>query len=282
MLTSNGKKRATASANCGPWSWEKWPGGSPAAAQPVPFDPAAKACLWGQISALSLQDTSARAIRAHLYPRNAAFSIRCHIAMPRGILKNAPRDADYCADEPGTLSTDAAEFDRKKVIENTRLNSKLFRDSSSKGDLIRSKIQEQKERLQHEGNLEHLKWDEKNILINELEKSATMKIDEPKTPYEGGFDPNNDYYRSDNEEDEVEALDLGEGVDDGAQVYSEDRIEVVEQPEHKSESEPESDDENKELSPEEKHRLFEERRKQHYHLKANPLKQPIQVSDDEE
>ncbi|KAH3659398.1 uncharacterized protein OGAPODRAFT_16359 [Ogataea polymorpha] len=202
--------------------------------------------------------------------------------MPRGILKNAPHDADYRADEPGKLSPEAMEFDRKKVIENTRLNSKLFRDSSSNGDLIRSKIQEQKERLHHTGNMDHLKWDEKNILINELEKSATMKIDEPKTPYEGGFDPNNDYYRSDNEEDEMEALDLGEGVDDEAPVYNENRIEVVQQPEEKPGSEPESGDENKELSPEEKHRLFEERRKQHYHLKANPLKQPIQVSDDEE
>lgn len=37
-------------------------------------------------------------------------------------------------------------------------------------------------------------WDEDNLLLTESQKSATMKIDEPKTPYH--------YYDSDQEEAE--------------------------------------------------------------------------------
>ncbi|KAJ1917064.1 hypothetical protein H4219_003408 [Mycoemilia scoparia] len=37
----------------------------------------------------------------------------------------------------------------------------------------------------------HLKWDEDNLMLNEAQKSATMKIDEPPTPYVR-YDPSND------------------------------------------------------------------------------------------
>jgi DNA helicase IV len=30
---------------------------------------------------------------------------------------------------------------------------------------------------------EHIKWDEDNLIYNETHKTATMKIDEAKTPY---------------------------------------------------------------------------------------------------
>ncbi|KAH3663360.1 hypothetical protein OGAPHI_005350 [Ogataea philodendri] len=201
---------------------------------------------------------------------------------PRGILKNAPHEEETPVETPDAGTPDVQEFDRQKVIENTLLNSKLFRDSSSKGDIIRSQIQEQKRRQSHSGSLEHLQWDEKNILINEQEKSATMKIDEPKTPYEGGFDPNNDYYRTDNEdEDHLDDFDLGEGAGDDAPLKNDDRIEVVAQ-EQENQPEEKEQEEQEELTPEQKHKLFEERRKQHYHLKANPLKKPIQVREEEE
>lgn len=37
-----------------------------------------------------------------------------------------------------------------------------------------------------------LKWDEANLYLTEQEKSSTMKIDEPKTPYAKRYDPTED------------------------------------------------------------------------------------------
>ena len=45
-----------------------------------------------------------------------------------------------------------------------------------------------------------LKWDEANLYLTEQEKSSTMKIDEPKTPYAKHYDPTED-------EAELHALD---------------------------------------------------------------------------
>jgi protein phosphatase inhibitor 2 len=48
-----------------------------------------------------------------------------------------------------------------------------------------------------------LKWDEANLYLTEQEKSSTMKIDEPKTPYAKHYDPTED-------EEEVRTLDAEE------------------------------------------------------------------------
>jgi protein phosphatase inhibitor 2 len=48
-----------------------------------------------------------------------------------------------------------------------------------------------------------LKWDEANLYLTEQEKSSTMKIDEPKTPYAKHYDPTED-------EDEMRTLDADE------------------------------------------------------------------------
>lgn len=52
-----------------------------------------------------------------------------------------------------------------------------------------------------------LKWDEANLYLAEQDRSATMKIDEPKTPYARRYDPDEDA-------DEMRALDAEDIVVD--------------------------------------------------------------------
>lgn len=59
-----------------------------------------------------------------------------------------------------------------------------------------------------EENSPRLKWDEANLYLTEQEKSSTMKIDEPKTPYAKKYDPSED------EETEVRTLDMDDLVVD--------------------------------------------------------------------
>ena len=151
----------------------------------------------------------------------------------------------------------ADELDRKEVIRNTMLNANLASESS-KGDEIRAKIAKARKLstgngADGNGNNEHLKWDEINLYKTEQEKCATMKIDEPKTPYTGGFNPDGEYYQED--EIDIPAFNLGESDDD-------------------------KEEESKQLTAEERHKRFEEKRKQHYHMKALPLKQGVQLDEE--
>lgn len=54
---------------------------------------------------------------------------------------------------------------------------------------------------------QRLKWDEANLYLTEQEKNATMKIDEPKTPYAKHYDPAED-------EEEIRMLDAQDIVVD--------------------------------------------------------------------
>ena len=212
---------------------------------------------------------------------------------PRGILRNKSVSEDSAQSPPLP-----DKLDRQEVIKNTKLNAQL-RDESSKGEEIRAKIAQKKKEYglgEHDSIPEHLKWDELNIYKNEQEKSATMKIDEPKTPYEGGFNPEGEYYRDDDDdesganskapEDEIPAFELGEGEFDklphdvssslhGGEVYKD---ESQTNNEDKDEDE---DEEEKPLTAEERHKRFEEKRKQHYHMKALPLKHHIDIPDED-
>ncbi|RLV96187.1 Protein GLC8 [Spathaspora sp. JA1] len=220
---------------------------------------------------------------------------------PRGILRNK---------NEGQVITHEVldQLDRQEVIKNTQLNARLSAEYSSRGDKIRAKIAEEKRRRsfgasasasegegegEQEGSGDHLKWDEINLYKTEQEKAATMKIDEPKTPYEGGFNPAGEYYRDDDEdenegnnEDDIPSFELGEGEYDkehpvvgslrGGEVIPQEPTE-----EGEADYEDDGEEEEEELTAEERHRRFEERRKAHYHLKGMVLKQKFAVSDEE-
>lgn len=189
--------------------------------------------------------------------------------MTRGILRNK---------EEGQHITSAEELDRQEVIRNTQLNAKLnSTHDKSNGDILREKLSKA-----HEEGSEHLKWDELNLYKTEQEKNSTMKIDEPKTPYEGGFNPNGEYYKED-EVDDIPNFELGEGefkepkavepssLNGGEILKDEGNEEGVNEGEQEEE-----------LTAEERHKRFEAMRKDHYHLKGNALKRGIQLDEEED
>ncbi|KAI4097458.1 MAG: hypothetical protein L6R37_006809 [Teloschistes peruensis] len=249
---------------------------------------------------------------------------------PKGILKNSYRNSPpLAASVPShplasntgppsnplstthSLPTDTASSqsltEKDLVLQNTLQNAGHRRNSSQPRASV-SRRQSSNAGLDAGGQPIHpegrLKWDEANLYLAEQEKSATMKIDEPKTPYAKRYEPTEEEEAEmrmlDAEDLKVDELDkikaarsggmrerdipgleLGEpeepfaldaessGVSGGnlsrsGSVKGEKQVVVdpVRDGGHHGE-------ENVGLSAEEreKHRKFEERRKQHYEMK---------------
>lgn len=196
---------------------------------------------------------------------------------PRGILRNKDADAPAHAHDSA-----AGDLDRQEVIRNTRYNAQLVSESS-KGNKIRAQLAEARlKNGDEEHEHEHLKWDEINLYKTEQEKAATMKIDEPKTPYEGGFDPTGEYYQEDEANEPIPEFDLGEGQfqPNHQEPQSLNGGQVIKNEEDEVENEDEEEDDKPALA-EERHKHFEELRKAHYHNAANPLKQKILIPDED-
>lgn len=207
---------------------------------------------------------------------------------PKGILRN--KDTDAPVHSPETAS---GELDREEVIRNTRYNAQMVTESS-KGDRIRQQLAEARlkngddTKLSANGTGEsndHLKWDEINLYKTEQEKAATMKIDEPKTPYEGGFDPTGEYYQDDISES-IPQFTLGEGRYESGLTLSRsiNGSEVLHNDENNQDEDDEDDEdgERKPLLVAERHKHFEEMRQAHYHNAANPLTHKISIPGDDE
>jgi protein phosphatase inhibitor 2 len=145
-----------------------------------------------------------------------------------------------------------------------------------------------------------LKWDEANLYLTEQEKSATMKIDEPKTPYAKQYDPTED-------EDEIRTLDAqdimvdeldmkhspgkssrareddipGLSLGEPEEAIPENEEDEETRRKRKEKSVHVAGEEHVGMSAEEaeKHRKFENMRKKHYEMKnvANLLGHPEEL-----
>ncbi|KAL6946784.1 hypothetical protein ACO0QE_001633 [Hanseniaspora vineae] len=236
---------------------------------------------------------------------------------------------------------DLAEF-RKKVYENTILNSKLTsnsnqhpitkRSSSRDGiggspggvhipkDSLELKLEQQEAEhaketngngtagtgAGHESDLalsrarteeELLKWNKQNLADNEIAKKQyqDIHIDEPKTPYQGAVDPNGEYYTIDDDDNEnFGNFQLNDP--DGSFSLGEPEVatkpsqpknvglvknEDVDDGDGDDDEEEEEEKEGNILTPEERHRKFEEMRKKHYNIK-DVLRNKAKYEEDEE
>ncbi|ORY72102.1 uncharacterized protein BCR38DRAFT_27448 [Pseudomassariella vexata] len=209
---------------------------------------------------------------------------------PRGILKNSFQRS------PPTSPTREVD-DKELVIQNTQANAGHRRSSSTASRPAGSRRQSSRTpstsadaegEAEVEDNSQRLKWDEANLYLTEQDRTSTMKITEPKTPYAKHYEPSED--EDDDEMDgreDIPGLSLGEPEEDVPEgefaPRKSSKVHVNDE-----DATPLHDAENEYLgmTPEEreKHRRFEELRKKHYEMReaVGLLGHPEIVDEDEE
>lgn len=179
------------------------------------------------------------------------------------------------------------------VLQNTLQNAGRRRSSS--GGRSGSRRHSSTAEDSPDPNSPRLKWDEANLYLTEQQKSSTMKITEPKTPYAKRYDPAEDEAELrtlDTEDLIVDELDgpikgsapsppwVGKGKHHATREEDIPGLELGEPEEHNHPSpkqvivvddeiiagHPNEEDDGSE-TPEEKHRKFAELRKKHYEMK---------------
>ncbi|KAJ5689339.1 hypothetical protein N7462_003731 [Penicillium macrosclerotiorum] len=223
---------------------------------------------------------------------------------PKGILKNRSFQgvpAAPPAATPPTIPTIAEPADTKELtLQNTLQNAGRRRSSST----TRPGSSSRRHSLasQHDENEPRLKWDEANLYLTEQERTAKMKIDEPKTPYAPHYDPAEDeealrleeakeslidaqdvvvdeldrttkggHHKKAVSEDDIPDLELGEPEEslpvDHHDALNDPRIyrdRSMSTDSHKSEKHVVV---GTDTNGDEKHRQFEEHRKKHYEMR---------------
>ncbi|KAH8781650.1 hypothetical protein BGZ57DRAFT_293936 [Hyaloscypha finlandica] len=232
---------------------------------------------------------------------------------PKGILKNSyhrspPQQAPPTTSPPPISPAHSnrpdleRELSDKDITLQNTLQNAGNRRSSSAARRPNSRRQSSHGQSVEDTNM-RLKWDEANLYLTEQEKSSTMKIDEPKTPYAKHYDPTED-------EDELRTLDADEimvdeldkaraGLSPGNRSRAkeeeipglslgepEEAVPEGEFDEHglrKEKAVHVSGEEHVGLSKEEreKHKRFEEMRKKHYEMKnvASLLGHPEELDE---
>ncbi|KAI2608133.1 uncharacterized protein GGS25DRAFT_262167 [Hypoxylon fragiforme] len=215
---------------------------------------------------------------------------------PRGILKNS-----YQKSPPPESPVKEKDLSDKEItIINTQTNAGHRRSSSAASRPAGSRRQSSLPPAQvgdfiDVDSNQRLKWDEANLYLTEQERTATMKITEPKTPYARHYEPSEDeddemLDGENSRREEIPGLSLGEPEeevpeDDFGSSRKQSKVHVNDE-----DATPLHDAENEYLgmTPEEreKHRKFELLRKKHYEMKdvAKFLGHPESLDelDDEE
>ncbi|KAK6354663.1 hypothetical protein TWF696_003803 [Orbilia brochopaga] len=167
---------------------------------------------------------------------------------PKGILKNpsfheTPPLPTAVADPAGGHSPHAVTVvdhptvsDKDLTIQNTLQNAGRRRSSSLLGrsnssSSRRHSLQSRTNSNSSQpagGDSPQLKWDEANLYLNEQQKTSTMKITEPKTPYAKTYDPLEDEAEIRCIEAEENALGAAAGEDIPVQLLDANKLDVDE------------------------------------------------------
>ncbi|KAI0968751.1 hypothetical protein F4678DRAFT_442675 [Xylaria arbuscula] len=122
---------------------------------------------------------------------------------------------------------------------------------------------------------QRLQWDEANLYLTEQERTSTMKITEPKTPYARHYEPSEDEDDEMADSDPISGFSLGEPEEavpedefaSSSSARKQSKVHVSDE-----DATPQHDAENDYIgmTPEEreKHRKFEQLRKKHYEMKG--------------
>ncbi|KAF6804121.1 glc8 protein [Colletotrichum musicola] len=235
-----------------------------------------------------------------------------HAKRPKGILKNSfqksPPTSPRSPDDEHPLT------EKELTIVNTQYNaghrrsSSAARPSGSRRQSSRTPSAQGDDEEQDLEASQRLKWDEANLYLTEQERTSTMKITEPKTPYAKHYDPTEDPSDDEMQDSNVErkprTARAGPGVEDDIPVMSlgepEEAVPESESSKEKALKAVHVDDTASShggdeedlagLSPEEreKHRRFEQLRKKHYemkdvaHLLGHPEEQAEEDGDDDD
>ncbi|KAI5859507.1 hypothetical protein GGS23DRAFT_320565 [Durotheca rogersii] len=220
-------------------------------------------------------------------PKNPHVPPSPDVKRPRGILKNS-----FLKSPPPPSPTPVELTDKELTIANTQANAGHRRSSSTTSRPAGSRRQSSRAPANgsaiddevFDGN-QRLKWDEANLYLTEQERTSTMKITEPKTPYARHYEPSEDDEDEDVEmaldgrgsrREEIPGLSLGEPEEEVPEDefgparnngrHSKSKVHVSDE-----DATPQHDAENEYLlmTPEEreKHRKFEQLRKKHYEMK---------------
>lgn len=90
---------------------------------------------------------------------------------------------------PSVPAISEPEETKELTIQNTLVNAGRRSSSTTRRG---SASRRRSSASAHDENEPRLKWDEANLYLTEQEKTAKMKIDEPKTPYAPHYDPSED------------------------------------------------------------------------------------------